>query len=81
MFRKFRPDVVCLDVLMPDIGGLEVLARIRAEIPDVRVVMVTGAMDRETVEGAIQGGASAYLVKPFNVAKVLAALEMAMARK
>ena len=81
MVRKFRPEIVCLDVLMPDIGGLEVLARIRAEFPDVRVVMVTGATDRETVEGAIGGGALAYLVKPFNVAKVLAALEMAMARK
>lgn len=81
MVKKHKPGVVCLDVLMPDMGGLEVLAQIRREFPEIRVVMVTGSTDRETVQAAVQGGAVAYLVKPFNVAKVLAAFEMAVGRK
>lgn len=79
--RRLTPTLVCLDVLMPNASGLEVLPRIRTEFPDVRVLMVTGSTDRETVQAAIQGGACGYLVKPFNAAKVMAAIEQATGRK
>lgn len=79
--RKLRPSLVCLDVMMPNISGLEVLAQLKTEMPDVKVLMVTGSTDRDTVQTAIQGGASGYLVKPFNGAKVIAAIENATGRK
>lgn len=81
LVRKLMPKLVCLDVMMPEISGLEVLGQIRTEHPDVRVLMVTGSTDRETVQAAIQGGASGYLVKPFNGAKVVAAIEQAVLSK
>jgi len=62
-------------------SGIEVLAQIKLEFPDVRVIMVTGSTDRDTVQSAIQGGASGYLVKPFNAAKVMGTLELALSRK
>ena len=81
LIRKLRPVMVCLDVMMPDVTGIEVLTQIRNEMPDVRVLMVTGSTDRDTVQAAIQGGARGYLVKPFNGAKVIAAVETALGRK
>lgn len=81
LVRKLRPSMVCLDVMMPNVSGIEVLAQIKTEMPDVRVLMVTGSTDRDTVQAAIQGGACGYLVKPFNAAKVVAAIETATGRK
>ena len=79
--RQLQPNLVCLDVLMPEISGIEVLKQIRQEFPEVRVLMVTGTSDRETVQAAITGGANGYLVKPFNVTKVVAAVEIALGRR
>lgn len=81
LIRKLRPSLVCLDVMMPDVTGIEVLAQIKTEMPDTRVLMVTGSTDRDTVQAAISGGARGYLVKPFNGAKVIAAVETALGRK
>ena len=61
--------------------NVEVLTQLKLEFPDVRIIMVTGSTDRDTVQAAIQGGASGYLVKPFNAAKVVTALELALGRK
>jgi two-component system chemotaxis response regulator CheY len=72
--RKLKPKLVCLDVLMPNSNGLDVLKEIRGESPDIRVLMVTGSADRETVQTAIQAGASGYVVKPFNAARVVDAV-------
>jgi len=81
LVRKLRPTLLCLDVMMPNVNGIDVLGQVKAEMPDVRVLMVTGSTDRSTVEAAIQGGACGYLVKPFNGAKVVAAIEAATGRK
>jgi len=81
MIRKLRPSLVCLDVMMPEVDGIEILTQIKAEMPDIRVLMITGSTDRETVQAAVQGGANGYLVKPFNGAKVIIAVERALGRK
>ncbi|MDA2806705.1 response regulator [Nocardiopsis suaedae] len=64
--RELRPDLVLLDVYLPDIGGTEVLRRLRAgDGPPVDVLMITAARDAETVRRALHGGAVHYIVKPF----------------
>ena len=68
---KTIPEVVCLDVMMPDIGGLEILAHIKKISPDTIVLMVTGSNNRETVVNAIRAGANGFIVKPFNPATLL----------
>ncbi|MDB5888575.1 MAG: response regulator [Rhodocyclales bacterium] len=72
--RKLKPKLVCMDVLMPNSNGVDALKEIRSELPDIRVLMVTGSADRETVQAAIQAGASGYVVKPFNAARVVDAV-------
>lgn len=57
------PDIVLLDVKMPDVGGLEALRRIRERWPDMPVLILTMFDDPEYVEEALQAGASGYLLK------------------
>ncbi|GAA2039004.1 response regulator [Agromyces tropicus] len=63
---RHRPDLVLLDVYLPDLGGLDVLRRIRAAGDEVEVVAVTAARDLETVRRARLLGVRHYLVKPFS---------------
>ena len=60
---KLRPDVVLLDVRLPDGTGVEVCRKIKADHPDTRVVMLTSFSDEEAIVGAVMAGASGYLLK------------------
>ncbi|RJS44997.1 response regulator [Nocardioides cavernaquae] len=63
---RLRPDLVLLDVHLPDLSGLDVLRRLRAGGDDVGVIMVTAAREADTVRSAAANGAAHYLVKPFE---------------
>jgi two-component system CitB family response regulator len=63
---RLAPDLVLLDIYLPDISGLEVLRRLREKGSPVDVLVVTAARDVETVRGALRGGAVHYVVKPFS---------------
>ncbi|MFY9931475.1 MAG: response regulator transcription factor [Streptosporangiaceae bacterium] len=72
--REFRPDAVVLDVMLPDFNGLEVMRRLRAEIPQVCVLFLTA---RDAVEDRVAGitaGGDDYVTKPFSLEEVLARL-------
>lgn len=77
---KLTPDIICLDNMMPEMSGVDVLLELRPKLPQTLIVMVTGSTDRETVQAALQGGANGYIVKPYNASRVLAALEQALAK-
>lgn len=70
LVRRFRPAVVCLDVDMPGMSGLEALPHIGAASPQTRIVMVTGNATRQVVAQAVAGGAKGYFLKPVRPAKV-----------
>jgi response regulator of citrate/malate metabolism len=63
---RLRPDLVLLDIYLPDISGLEVLRRLRHESSAVDVIAITAAQDTETVREALRGGVMHYLIKPFT---------------
>ena len=69
--ERTKPDIICMDVVMPEKNGIEALCEIKAARPDVDIIMITSNADPETVQDSIQNGASGYIVKPFNAAKVL----------
>lgn len=73
--RAQRADIICLDVVMPDGDGLELLNWIREKQPKAAVLMVTASTDRSTVEQALRNGAKGYIVKPFNPGTVMDTLE------
>jgi DNA-binding NarL/FixJ family response regulator len=58
-----RPDVVVMDVRLPDGTGVEACREIRSELPDTRMIMLTSYADEEAVIASIMAGASAYLLK------------------
>ncbi|HJV51795.1 MAG TPA: response regulator [Noviherbaspirillum sp.] len=80
LVEKLQPNIVCLDIVMPDLSGLEVLKRIKAQAPHTEVLMVTGNKDRDTVMEAIEHGACGYIVKPFNPETLLRTVEKAVAK-
>ncbi|HEX5803694.1 MAG TPA: response regulator [Azospira sp.] len=69
--QRYEPDIVCLDVMMPEMDGLEALQVIKEAKPETVVVMITGSPSKENVQESIQGGAAGFIIKPFNAAKVL----------
>jgi len=74
-----RPDLVLMDVSMPGLGGLEATRRLVREHPEARVVMLTGAGDREAVALAISGGARGFLHKNVSREELCAAVATALA--
>lgn len=75
MARKFQPDLVVMDVRLPDGSGIEACREIRAEFPQTRVVMLTSYPDEEAVFSAIVAGASGYLLKQVRARDLVSALE------
>ena len=73
--RRHRPDIVIMDVRLPDGSGIEACRAIRAEFPATRVVMLTSYPDEEAVLSAIVAGASGYLLKQIRARDLVAALE------
>ncbi len=70
--------VVILDVLMPDLGGLEVLKQIKAFNPHIPVILLTGHGDHQESSRGIQLGAFDYLMKPFDIDELIKKIEEAI---
>lgn len=66
LVSSLRPELLLLDIYLPDINGIEVIRRLRAAgMPRVDVIAITAAKDVETLRATMQGGVVHYLVKPF----------------
>ena len=73
---ELRPDLVLLDIYLPDVGGLEVLRTLRAQGDSaVDVIVITAATDVDTVRSAMRGGVLHYLIKPFEFSALRDQLE------
>jgi two-component system, chemotaxis family, chemotaxis protein CheY len=74
-YRTHRPDVVLMDLVMPEMGGIDAVREIVAEHPTARIVMCTAVGQQSLVEEALRAGARDYIVKPFQPGHVLETLE------
>ena len=73
--HRHEPDLVVMDIRLPDGSGIEVCREIRADMPTTRVVMLTSYPDEEAVLSAIVAGASGYLLKQIRARDLVSALE------
>jgi two-component system, response regulator PdtaR len=77
--NKLQPDLIIMDIRMPEMEGTEAAGRINQQRP-TPILMLTAYTDRETIRKAEQAGALGYLVKPVNEAELTPAINIAMAR-
>ena len=88
LVKDFRPDVVVLDVMLPDINGREVCQRVRSDssLDDVQIICISGMVEADKVADLKLAGANDFMQKPFAVEKLieracdLLDLELASAR-
>jgi len=81
MIEESKPDLVFLDIRMPEMDGTEVLRRIKEMAPEVEVAMITAYAAVQSAQRAMRLGALDYITKPFGVAEVEAVVERAMAKR
>lgn len=74
MYESLKPDLVTMDIVMPKLGGIEALKKIREIDPDAKVVMISAIDQREPLMEALKLGAVDYVVKPFEKERVQEAM-------
>lgn len=72
---RLQPDLVLLDIHLPDISGLDLMAKLRGTAPELDVLVISAAREVETVRRALRGGIVHYLIKPFSQADLQERLE------
>lgn len=77
--RQLRPDVVLMDLVMPEMDGAAATRAIRAECPDVQVIALTSFREEDLVQGALQAGAIGYLLKNVSADELADAIRKAHA--
>ena len=81
MARQIVPDLILLDLKLPDMDGIEVLRRIKAILPEISVVMVTAFGDIETAVEAMKEGAHDFVTKPINLDRLLMLMKKGLESK
>ena len=75
LYKKLSPDVVTMDITMPEMNGMDALKMIRDYDPDAKVILITAAGQIEKKEQAMEYGAAAFIAKPYDNQDILDAME------
>ena len=78
LLKENVPDVMLVDLNMPGMGGIELIPKVRAEHPDIKIIVLTTFYDEKSIASAIAGGASGYLLKDSGKDAILNAVEQAV---
>lgn len=74
LYEELTPDLVTMDITMPEMSGLEAMRKIRAEYPTARIVMCSAMGQQKMVVEAIEAGAKDFIIKPFDEVRVIDAV-------
>ena len=76
LFNEHKPDLVFLDVRMPDLNGVDALKQIKKISPTANVIMITADLSEDLEKLLVKNNATAIIFKPFKIQKVMQILEM-----
>jgi len=79
-YKDLNPDLVTMDIIMPDMSGIDAVKEIIKFDPNAKIIMVSAMGHQTLVVEAIQAGAKDYVVKPFQPSRVLEAVQRVMKR-
>jgi two-component system, chemotaxis family, chemotaxis protein CheY len=79
LYKELKPDLVTMDITMPEMDGLAALKEIRSIDPDARVVMCSAMGQQNMIMEALSSGAKEFVIKPFQADKVTEALNRSLA--
>jgi two-component system, chemotaxis family, chemotaxis protein CheY len=71
LYRELKPDLVTMDITMPEMSGLEAVRKIKQEFPDARIIMCSAMGQQKMIVEAIEAGAKDFIVKPFDESRVI----------
>jgi two-component system chemotaxis response regulator CheY len=74
-YKQLKPDLVTMDIVMPDMGGIEAVREICKTDPDAKILMCSAMGQQALVVEAVQAGAKDFVVKPFQPSRVLEAVQ------
>lgn len=74
LYREVKPDLVTMDITMPEMTGIEAVKEIKKEFPDAKIVMCSAMGQQKMVVEAIEAGAKDFIIKPFDEHRVLDAV-------
>lgn len=75
LYKKEKPDIVTMDITMPDMDGIEAVKQIRTFSPEAKIIMCSAMGQQSMVMDAIRAGAKDFIVKPFQADRVLEAVK------
>jgi len=78
--EEYQPDVVVLDIMLPDVDGIEIARRIRKRSEDIGIIMLTALGEKRHKLEGFESGADDYVVKPFDIEELIARIEAVMRR-
>ncbi|SHE57903.1 response regulator [Clostridium fallax] len=78
LYKKEKPDVITMDITMPDMDGIEAVKEIRKLDSNVKIIMCSAMGQQTMVMDAIRAGANDFIVKPFQAERVLEAIKKAL---
>jgi two-component system chemotaxis response regulator CheY len=74
-YKELKPDLVTMDIVMPDMGGIDAVREIVKDDPNAKILMCSAMGQQALVVEAIQAGAKDFVVKPFQPSRVLEAVQ------
>jgi two-component system chemotaxis response regulator CheY len=78
-YQQLKPDLVTMDIIMPEMGGIEAVKKITQMDPGARILMCSAMGQQSLVQEALQAGARDFVVKPFQPSRVLEAVQRVLA--
>ncbi len=81
LYGKLKPDVIAMDIMMPEMSGTQALKELKERYPEARVVMSAAMGQQNLVVEAIRAGAAEFFIKPVQAERVVEAIDKALQRR